>query len=402
MSLKNLLTVPALGALLVSAAMAQTTTQAPQHHEILIMNDGSRDVITMPVSKDPQFEYWHVGRGRPIDDQTPAATVPGLRISAWRDGQTVKVKLTVLTGKWVYNVPPRQVEEHKLDTYSLKDSSPLVVEDGTRYGLPVLQFRLSQEVAECSGNPAAIKNRTTALKVEGFPAVRGWCYLSLRNVSSKGIAALGIGRQDGQHGGRSPEGAGGNPLTGAMVAPGQTYVYSTNVSAQSAEPVDATRDPLSINFVVFEDGTYEGDETKAMQFAGQRAGYYALLEKFTPVLRQMLADPAYAKHESQFADDLRVKAAGFPEFDAEASQKAEARLHPTDAYGFRTHMSEGMRWAKAVINRWIDEYSRTGNMDRKVSFRAYWESVLAQADAAVARWNMGSDQRSVAASKRIA
>lgn len=147
----------------------------------------------------------------------------------------------------------------------------------------------------------------------------------------------------------------------------------------------------SINYVVFEDGSYEGDEPKAMHWVGYRFGYFAELAKFAPVLRDMLAQSSNAENESAFVDDLRVRVSGLPEFDSEASQKAEAQVRPTDPHGFRTYESNGMRAAKQQISRWIDGYSSPKDKkERKVSFRSYWESVLSQADAAVARWNMAT------------
>lgn len=173
------------------------------------------------------------------------------------------------------------------------------------------------------------------------------------------------------------------------IGPGQTYGYMTNTSAQPGQDTNVTKDHLSINYVVFEDGSYEGDETKAMQWAGHRIGYYAELAKFSPVLRDMLAQSSYTGHKSAFVDDLRVKVSGLPEFDAEVSQKVEAQLRPTDPYGFRIYLGNGMHAAKQQISRWIDGYaSPKDRKERKVSFRSYWESILSQAEAAVARWNM--------------
>jgi hypothetical protein len=392
-------------AILATSVMVQAEAQeksgsAAEQHRIVIMSDDDRDLVTTTLSDQPAVSYWYVGQVRQADPSQPAPIVPGLRITALQEAKSgeVKIKLAVLTGRWIYNVPPSKVKEKSLNTYSITESSPITVKDGVRFGLPVLHFRLGREEAQCPGDPSAVENRTAAIKVEGFPAVRGWCYLSVRNTSSKGIAGIGVTREGGRRGGPSPEGSLGNPLAEALIKPGETYLYITNTSAQPGQDINVTKDHLTINYVVFQDGSYEGDEAKAMQWAGYLAGFYAGLAKFAPVLRDMLAQSSYTAHESAFVDDLRVKVSGLPEFDAEVSQKVEAQLRPTDPYNFRIHLGNGMRAAKQQISRWIDGYASPKNKkDRKVSFRSYWESVLSQADAAVDRWNMaGADQRNVA------
>lgn len=226
---------------IVQAAQGKSAPTAEQH-QILIMSDDNRDLVTTTVSEQPAISYWYVGQIKQADPSRQAPVVPGLRITAQREAKDgkAKIKLTLLTGRWIYNVPPAGVEEKSLHTYSISESSPITVTEGVQYGLPVLHFRLSREVAQCSGDPSAIKNLTTVINVEGFPAVRGWCYLSLRNNSSKGIAAIGITPEGGWRGRPNPEGTMGNPLAGAMIEPGQTYVYVTNISAQPGQDTNVT------------------------------------------------------------------------------------------------------------------------------------------------------------------
>ncbi len=400
---------PILGCVLLAAiaglaapspAAAQESGSAPAERQILIVNDGAQDLITTSLFDKPVIAYWYPSQRRQADPAQPAPVVAGLRVTAWpdeKDKRVVKVKLAVLTGRWIYNVPPNGVKEKSLSTYSVRDTEPVTTDDGVRYGLPVLHLRLGRELDQCLGDPAAIENLTAAIKVEGFPSARGWCYLLLRNTSRKGIAAIGVTRKGGRRGGPSPEGMSGNPLAAAMIGPGQTYSYITNTPAQPGQNASVTSDPLTIHYVVFEDGTWEGDEPKAMQWVGRRVGFFAELAKFAPVLRDMLNQPSYADHESTFVADLRVKVSGLPEFDADASQLAETRLKPSDPIGFRVYVGDGMRSAKQDISRWIDGYaSPKEKKERKVSFRSYWESILAKAEAGVAQWNMAVDQRRMA------
>lgn len=385
--------LPSAGQAHLPAADATPPSPAAtgEQREIIIMSDESRELITTSISERPAVSYWHVQQQRRVDERAPVTVVPGVRLSAWREGKAVRIKLDVLTGKWQYNVPPPDVKETRLGVYSITESAAITVEDGVRFGLPVLHFRLGRQVDHCAGTPSGIENLTASIKVEGFPALRGWCYLLLRNDSPRGVIAVGVIRKPGRAAGdRRPEWVSGNPLEGALIAPGATYYYVTNVSAQPGETGDVTREQLSVNLAVFDDGAYEGDEAKAMQILGTRTGYYAALERFTPMLREMLDQfGAHSGNEAKALESLKVKVLRLPEFDAEASRKAEARLKPRDVNGFRVYTGAGMRSAREQTHRWIDAYTRpAARKERRMAFREYWESLLSKAEAAVARWNL--------------
>ena len=78
-----------------------------------------------------------------------------------------------------------------------------------------------------------------------------------------------------------------------------------------------------------------------------------------------------------------------PSFDAEASQKAETQFKPRNPVGFRSSVTEGMRFAKDTIDRRIEGYA-TDRKAERWSFRSYWGSFLSDAEAAVSRWNLAA------------
>ena len=370
----------------VTALQAQS-----QEQEILIMSDDSRDLLTIPVLKEPRPNYWHPGPYKMLQAGEAIPEVSGLALSAWRDGQTVKFKLTALVGKWIYNVPPSATKRIEVGTYSIRDSAPMVIDDGVKDGLPVLHFRLGRQVNQCPGDPSSIENLTTSLKVEGFPAGRGMCYLLLRNNSIKGVISVRVSRKGpGISGKAHTWGTSGNPLGAAMIASGDTYWYPTAVSAKPGETADLAQEQLSINSVVFEDGTYEGDEATAMKEIAFRVGFYAAMARFTPLLRETLANAGAHSKDSELLDALKEKLISLPSFDAEASQKAEAQFKPRNPAGFRSSVTEGMRFAKNTIDSRIEGYT-TNQKAKNWSFRSYWGSFLSDAEAAVARWNLAAN-----------
>jgi hypothetical protein len=178
-----------------------------------------------------------------------------------------------------------------------------------------------------------------------------------------------------------------------MVAPNATYSYVTDSSAQPGKTANVTDEQLVVDLAVFDDGSYEGDEAQAMHILGSRVGYFFALAQFTPMLREMLDQfAASSKNESKLVEALQEKVVRLPEFDAEVSGKAEARLKPRDANGFRVNIGDGVRSGREQINRWIDAYTKPrAKNERRMAFRAYWESVLVKAEAATARWNLTLD-----------
>ena len=377
-------------ALAAEAGRATTSQVQSQEQETLIMSDDSRDLLTIPVLKDPRPNFWYPESHKVYQAGEAIPVVSGLALSAWRDGQTVKFKLTALIGKWVYNVPPSPVKRIEVGTYSIHDSAPMVIGDGDKDGLPVLHFRLGRQVTQCPGDPSSIENLTTSLKVESFPASRGTCYLLLRNDSIKGVISVRVARKGPGISGRAHTwGTSGDPLGVAMIISGAHYWYPTAVSAKPGETADLAQEQLSINSVVFEDGTYEGDEAAAMKEIGYRVGFYAVLARFTPLLRETLANASANSEDSELLDGLKGKLISLPSFDAEASQKAETQFKPRNPAGFRFSVTEGMRFAKNTIDRRIEGYV-TDQKAKRWSFRSYWGSFLSDAEAAVTRWNLAA------------
>jgi hypothetical protein len=379
-----------LASWVLAAGQARVTPSQvqSQEQEILIMSEDSRDLLTIRVLKDPRPNYWYPGPHKMYQAGEAIPVVSGLALSAWREGQTVKFKLTALIGKWIYNVPPSAVKRIEVGTYSIHDSAPMVIDDGVKHGLPVLHFRLGRQVNQCPGDPSSIENLTTSLKVKGFPASGGFCYLLLRNDSIKGVISVRVDRKKPGISGRAHTwGTSGDPLGAAMIASGATYSYPTAVSAKPGETADLAQEQLSINSVVFEDGTYEGDEAAAMKEIGYRVGFYAAMARFTPLLRETLANASARSEDSELLDDLKGKLISLPSFDEEASHKAETQFKPRNPVGFRSSVTEGMRFAKNTIDRRIEGYAKDREANRW-SFRSYWSSFLSDAEAAVTRWNL--------------
>jgi len=191
-------------------------------------------------------------------------------------------------------IPSEEKQDSEaLDTYSGRLNDSITLSALARVGLEPMVLKI---VSAQSDNPYHPLTRSNApsLDIEYEPEDRTSGTVTVRNRSSKAVVALQLGASEAEDG-RSQvfetmETVGASDL----IAPGATYQYA-NFPSHSWKMVNGSYVEhlptyLTINAVVFADGSYEGELQTAAEMAAQQSGSAAQRQRILSLIAPILAD----------------------------------------------------------------------------------------------------------------
>lgn len=277
-----LLLLLAFSSLSISALAQQDEKQAPTRLA-LVVNSASG---LRPSFQSVPNKVWY-GSFRRLDDWTPPADflpVQAVNIEAKMEGASVRVTVFIEQGKEMF-------EKHAaLGSYLMREGERRTLYDMTAFGLTPYEVAVVRVEPKAATLPA-IKSNAPSIEVKSvepvdatFPMFK----LSLRNTSTKNVSALFIEMfVDGRRRiSAMPHNADGEPL----ILAGEVYEYkrqmNNNAEASGAGfvPEVPVNQSLVIQTVVFDDGSYEGDEMMAARFRafalGRRTQLQRLIARF--------------------------------------------------------------------------------------------------------------------------
>lgn len=235
-------------------------------------------------------KFWY-GSFRRLDDWKPPADflpVQAVNIEAKMEGASVRVSVFVEQGKELF-------EKHApVGSYLMREGERRTLYDMTAFGLAPYEVAVVR-VEPKAGTLPAVKSNVPSIevkRVEPVDATFPMFKLSLRNASRKNVSALFIEMfVDGRRRiSAMPHNADGAPLIPA----GEVYEYrrqmnqNAEVSGGAYVPEVPANQSLLIQAVVFDDGSYEGDEMMAARFRsfalGRRTQLQRLIARFQEAL----------------------------------------------------------------------------------------------------------------------
>jgi hypothetical protein len=224
---------------------------------------------------------WHF----PVDEPP----INAVRIISCPEGDKVSITVSLLRGKEVWDV------EQPVGTYLVAENEKLSVDALKAFGLEPFGIRVIRMPPQTSEVPSIVNN-TKSVEVTGieplvstFPSYK----IGLHNLSDKNISAIRVyimidGRRSVSW---MPQGKEAAPLIKAGGS--NEVIQSLSTKAQAVPggymPTPPGAQQILIASLVFEDGTYEGEENSAATHRAFAVGYKTGLKRVLPVLETALA-----------------------------------------------------------------------------------------------------------------
>jgi hypothetical protein len=188
-------------------------------------------------------------------------------------------------------------KEVQVGSYLLREGDSAVVRELASFG--VVPFEITAVRPKITAPPLpSVTTRTSSLEVIGIEATKSTIpayKLSLRNVSSKNIAAIQVSVFEGPRlrltG--SPRGNEGLPLipAGAILETNVLGAKDTTMTRFGYEPASPPFQTVVVSSLVFEDGSYEGDPAAALRISARIAGERIQVKRAITALKQTLETP---------------------------------------------------------------------------------------------------------------
>jgi hypothetical protein len=313
-----------------------------------------------------------------------ASQPSALRLEYKPAADGVSIKVTVFYGDFNRQDTPVSLEKlprKTLGSYFVKLNQSVTLSDLAKVGLEPITLRVVSAPTKNPWRPI-LHSDAPSLAIDYKQLDRSFGVVTIHNFSNKGVAALIVWASDvenGKYGGG--EGIGPGPGSKPAIAPGGTYQMQFGVPVEGRMVhgvyVALPPDPfLTLKSVLFEDGSYEGDERAAEGMAAQRLGLKVQVQRVLS-----LAKPIIANAQTDDAAKLRAIRAAIgqlsdePEAQMILGLRAEfGNLTPAAVAYVRRQISSSMREAKQLVDNQIKE--NQDNLIRAqqlhLSFAQWW------------------------------
>ncbi|MEO8074136.1 MAG: hypothetical protein ABI686_12935 [Acidobacteriota bacterium] len=220
---------------------------------------------------------------QPATDSLP---VRAINVVSRLENSVVKVKVSVFTGQRFHD------REEFVANYEMKENDKIIVENLTKFGVEPIEISVVKVTPAVSILPAAL-NKTASLQIMNLepnystlPSFK----LKLLNTSNKSVLAFTFeirinGRIELSG---MPQGSDERPLIEA----GNSYERTISNDFQDTKLSDGeipqvkNNQTIIISSVVFEDGTFEGDQLDAARYLSFSLGRQLQIQRMMPLLRQ--------------------------------------------------------------------------------------------------------------------
>jgi hypothetical protein len=241
---------------------------------------------------------------QPKDTRPPRA----VNIVSSCSGETANIRVSVFTGFKSHE------REELVGNYSINENDKFLVKELNKFGIePFAVSVIGKE--RTSALLPAIDNQAASLQVsvESVAATLPTFKLKALNNSPKAVIAIALEtRANGRVGMlSSPRGYRG----GVLIKPNETYekefpgsLKTENLSSDKVPEVRSNQ-MLVIKSVIFEDGSFEGDEREAAQIDAFYLGDRIQIENILPVLEGFLT----SESQSQTLERLEANVRTLPE-----------------------------------------------------------------------------------------
>lgn len=257
--------------------------------EMTFLKDRPPAYMTIPELAATARNYLFGAYNLTPNFQTSAERLPvqAVKLISYLENGAVKIKVKVFTGRKSFE------KEEDVAEYSMREGERISVKELANFGVEPFEIAVVRVAPSVSALPA-IENKTTSLQVTAiepnFSTLPSY-KISLLNASNKAVSALTC--ETVENGRNRLSGIWQNKYGEYLIEPGATLVREMSIpleykkSVEGEIPKSASQQTFVISSVIFADGSYEGNASRAAQFHAWTLGrktqvkqIIALLESF--------------------------------------------------------------------------------------------------------------------------
>jgi hypothetical protein len=291
-------------ALLAGVGTAQTSNLVSKFAVEIPGYNGPPSYVTLATRGVSSLFYdgslLHLSNPHPGSRQPSA-----MRLEYTMEGDRVAIAASVFYGDFDRRTTPVSLEKLPRETvgmYSGKLNDSVTLTDMEKFGLQPLTLRIVTAQPDALSPPPIARSDAPSLQMEIVGQDRTFCTVAIRNLSIRAVVALSIGTSENRGHSSSQKAAG---LGKELIAPGATYQFRQGLSSSGtmingtfvANPVPA---PLTLQAVLFQDGSYEGDVEIAAEMAAHPIGASVQAQRIERLVDAILAD-------KESDDDSKIK-----------------------------------------------------------------------------------------------
>lgn len=280
--------------------------------EVTFIKTNPPAYMTLNESGAKSGGAWYSLFGRTPNFQTPPNALPvrAVNIVPLLEKDVVKVAVSVFKGHKFHD------REEAVAVYSIRENERISVKELANFGVEPFEIAVVRVAPSATLLPSVI-NQTNSLQVTNIeptfstlPAYK----ISFLNISAKAVSAFAFETlADNQRKLLSgmPQGLQGE----ALIKAGAIYKRQFPNSLQNVKTTDGQPPPtqpnqtIVISAVVFEDGSYEGDASRAAQFRAFTLGRKLQLKQMSDFslenLDKQTTNLKFTMDENAFADLLK-------------------------------------------------------------------------------------------------
>jgi hypothetical protein len=199
-----------------------------------------------------------------INNQQAAGDFTGVDLYANQENGGIKVQLWIVYNDLSNQEWWKDKKERALGEYLVREDAPISPRELIDFGIVPFELRvvrLKSRVFQPGEGPK-ITNLTVSLQVDRLEKISAHYQMTLKNSSGKRVIWYSV-RCGGAGVGRSSP-----PVSRAHEYSENDLLTVPHLPAQGVE-----RDGIKISSVVFDDGTFEGDQMEAVRVLAQREGF---------------------------------------------------------------------------------------------------------------------------------
>lgn len=356
-----------LACLISMGSLGRTQTAAPQPKFAVEISRGKElppidGTIYDGVSSFTLFYDKNLDRLPNVDSSVPRPSALRLDLKAADDA--VSITATAFYGEFDRQTGPVSLEKlpsKLVGTYSGKLNDSVTLSGLGEVGLEPLTVRIVTPQTDSSYHPLARSN-APSLTIDFAPVDRTSDMATVHNFSGKAVSALQVGSRDQRGDGWSQ----GGPISTDgtdLIAPGATYqlrisLHSSGRVVNGAYVQDPPPPSITLQAVLFADGSYEGDMKAAAFMAARQIGGTVIHRRIQslaePILKEnQLDDKVKSERMQAEADKLSVVPS------AEMTERLRTQfpeLSEAELADLQSGMSSSMREEKETFDTEMEQF----------------------------------------------
>lgn len=289
--IKNL--IIALVVIIVFATSSPAQSLPNETHlalEIIFLQGRTPAYQQVSTSNSKKSGAWYALFGRVPGWRLPKGSLPidAVRLTSYFEGETVKLRVSVLRGKF-------QEVEDEVASYSLRENEVIEVKELVAFGVEPFVIKLVRPSVN-SELPGVVNktNSVAVVSLEPMASTLPRYKLTLHNTSDKNLIAVSLSALS--NGRVQTSSIRQNPYGEPVIEARETASLNQSLPVRGMpkpggfEPLSSSAPQIVIESLVFEDGTYEGNQERVRMYLGFVIGRRTGLRRILPLLDEAMKD----------------------------------------------------------------------------------------------------------------